>query len=390
MLPQERRPGQSQLLAQRLIDTLMLGRPIAAEVASSWPPGAETLLTTLATREGAASWLYHRLRSAGEHACDPASMMRTRAMEETGALLRVESAATEALGVLRDAGIETILLKGVAYHAIARRYPLIDARSSIDVDLLVSPATAVAAWRALANAGFEMVPTPEFAPREGHHHLSGLWSSQRVPIELHVSTARSRPPAEAWERLRSSAITFEWNRLQVLVPSPTELVWHAVEHSCSHGPVGFMLRQYLPAAALLASPGAVDIELLRERLRTEPLFEAEGALLVAPRVAERWLAIAGALGASSADAGGRGVPPGWGDGYALLSRLLAWRLSVLRVESRLPRLSSYLWESGTRSAMGFGAAPPIRPSAWRYRLQRRALVTLSWATYAIFSSGGWW
>ncbi len=371
-------PGDADLVNLLIRALTLEGALREADVASisalSDPAAAE-----LVAREGAATWLHRRLRSSGAGHIEgtlPAAI-RASAIQHAAAALRVDNAAVEALDALRSADIEVVLLKGLAYRAVAREYPFVDARSSFDVDLLVAESAAQGAWNALCAHGFEPAPAPAVAPPPGHHHLPGLWSAQCVTIELHTSTSRGRVPAEAWRRIRTGAQLRAWNGRQVLVPPATELLWHAVEHSCTHGADGFTLKQFLPGVALLSVSGAVDPDEVERRLSSEQLFETSKPLPVHKSVLEHWLSIASAL----ADL--RQRPRSWNGGETLLRRLLLWRLALIRRLPEHSRLYPFLLEQGTRTEMGLAGAYTTTHPALRSRAQHLAVAVLARAMYRL-------
>jgi hypothetical protein len=362
-----------------LIDTLALSGSLPRERTALWAAPAGQAVEELIRLEGAGAWLYRRWRNAGgEGNVGPVhSIVRTHALTEMAATLNVESAAVEALGVLGRAGFEVVLLKGLAYRAAARSYPYLDARSTNDIDALVAPSDGEAAWCALRSAGFTPVPTPAFQRPADHHHLEGLASSSGVTIELHTSTSPTRPPEEAWKRVRGSAERKDWNGMSVLVPSATEMLWHAVEHSFTHGASGFRLRQFLPGAALLAARAPIDVDLIQRRAAADCLQEEDGNRAVSAAAVRQWLAMTGTL------AGPDSLPTPWQGGYDPLWRLLTWRLALLRQLPAASRLKPYLLEQGTRAEVGLHPAYSTSHPSFSHRARYRTLASLSRVAYAL-------
>ena len=367
-------------LASLLIDTLTLGPTRADDRSRLWAGPDLRAIERLIRVEGAGAWLYRRWREAGTGPAVAAPLhqaIRTTALAELGVALHVESAAAEALEILTRAGFELVLLKGLAYRAAAPSYPYLDARSTSDMDILVAPGEGEHAWQALRDAAFVPIPHPLLPTPREHHHLEGLHSSRGVTIELHTSTSPTRPPEEAWMRLRGSAVRTRWNGMSVFVPSATEMLWHAVEHSLTHGAEGFRLRQFLPAAALLAARAPVDVDQIQHRVTAERLRESHENRLVSSAAIGQWLAMASAL------AGDDALPLPWSGGNETLWRLLSWRLSLLQ---RLPiesRLQPYLLEQGTRAEVGLSPRYSTSHRLFGNRARYRAMATLSRLAYGI-------
>ena len=165
--------------------------------------------------------------------------------------------------------------------------------------------------------------------------------------------------------------------MSVLVPSATEMLWHAVEHSFTHGAAGFRLRQFLPGAALLAARAPVDVELIQHRAASDRLREEDGNHAVSAAAVRHWLAMTGAL------AGPEALPTPWQGGRDPLWRMLTWRLSVLR---RLPagsRLKPYLFEQGTRTEVGLHPVYSTSHPSLGHRARYRTLASLSRLAYAL-------
>jgi hypothetical protein len=363
-----------------LMETLRLGDVPSATLMAHWAAPMDMACEELIRSEGVAAWLYRRWREAPatQSSSRPFdSRIRVQAMTETATALRVEAAAAEALGVLQRAGFEPVLLKGLAYRAASQSYPYLDTRATIDVDLLIAPGQGEHAWTALRDAGFVPTPPPDFPTPPGHHHLEGLWSDHRVVVELHTSTSSAHTPSEAWRRMRGSAEVREWSGVQVLVPSATELLWHAMEHSFTHGAAGFSLRHILPGTALLAAQSRVDLDLIRHRVTTERVREGHERRAAMPRSLTRWLAMAAAL------AGPVQIPNGWRGGADRLWRLLSWRLKLLRNPTASWRLRPYLAEQGTRAELALRWKSDSSEASVSYGARYVALASFSRLTYVL-------
>ncbi len=322
-------------------------------------------MASLVAYEGAAVWLYRRLRATGAIEAVPdefVAELKRQAFLATGIGMRIEEAAVEVLQILARARIPVVLIKGIARKALARQYPYLDARATSDVDLLVEESRVHVAFSLLCSLGYV-----EAKPGSAvHHHLPPLWNEHRVAVELHWSTARWTSPATAWKRATEQGLELEWRGLQVRTPSPTELAWNAAYHAVTPSEsivVGFRLQHFLEAAALEAGAAGIDWELLWHRAAREMIAEPESRESLPPHLIRRWMSSARALGSSgSIPAGVNGLD---------LPALLGWRLLVLRSRKRLGRaLSDRFMEEGPRTLIG----APIEKSPdvfWPKRLRRR-------------------
>lgn len=348
-----------------LIDTLRLPGSEPDNLAARWKNVPTAGLASLVAYEGAAVWLYRRLRATGAIESVPgefAAELRRQAMEAAGLGMQIEEAAVEVLQLLTRAGLPVVLIKGMARRALARRYPYLDARPTCDVDLLVEESRVREAFSLLRSSGYV-----EAKPGSAvHHHFPPLWNEHRVAVELHWSTARWTSSATAWKRATEGGQELEWRGLQVRTPSPTELAWNAAYHAVTPSEsivVGFRLQHFLEAAALEAGAAGIDWESLWHRAAREMIAEPESRESLPPHLIRRWMSSARALGSCEP------ILP-WGKGIDL-SALLGWRLLVLRSRERLGRaVSDRFMEEGPRTLIG----APIESShnvIWPKRLRRR-------------------
>lgn len=195
----------------------------------SWPAVA-----VLAGHERAASVLRDRLRRLG----DGPEVERGLAALEPAArvwefrLHHLEARLLELLDALSEAGIEALLLKGsgLAFSI----YPGFTARPMWDLDVLVTPEQAAAAWALSQAHGWawrsEAYPAESYA---GHHHLPPLddEAGTGARLEIHTEPSQTESPfgltaAELWRDAR----TVERDGRRVTVPSPS----HQVVHACVH------------------------------------------------------------------------------------------------------------------------------------------------------------
>jgi hypothetical protein len=329
-------------------------------------------LMALLRYEDGSLWLYQRLQQTHAWAALPKSLqedLRARALEAAAIGLRVDEEARSVLARLSRAGIPAILIKGVARRALAARYPLLGARLTRDVDLLLPSAELPAAFELLRGAGYE----PAERAFEAAPHLPPLWNERRVAVELHGSSSLRVPASLAWARATAGGLEVDWDGLPVRTPSPTELLWQAAQHALSRSfAEGFRLRNFLEAAALLAGGAPIDWEEIAERLRAEPAHDPASGHPVPASVLTAW------LGAGRALAGA----PCPRTPFDLVA-LLEWRLLVLSSRERLgPRMAERLLEEAPRVLAGAPpAGPPAGVAGWR-RLRRPASAWIARGAFA--------
>jgi hypothetical protein len=134
-----------------------------------------------------------------------------------------------AVSLLNEAGIEPVLLKGVAYLA-ASVYPDPAARYLTDIDLLVPAERMAAAVEILAAHRFERDERDAFG--DFRHHHAPLHRTGSPDIELHHALGLDR-----WQRLLSAAEVIaraaphRLGALRVRIPCPEHLLVHLIAHS---------------------------------------------------------------------------------------------------------------------------------------------------------------
>lgn len=136
------------------------------------------------------------------------------------------------LAALDAEGIRVILLKGAALACTV--YPSFRERPMEDLDLLVEPEHAQAAWRAAVELGWVPALPGGFEPFYGdHQHLCPLNDGQStgLGLELHTRLFPTRNPfALTIEELWTDARELRLGAVRTYVPS----VPHAALHLCVH------------------------------------------------------------------------------------------------------------------------------------------------------------
>jgi hypothetical protein len=174
--------------------------------------------------------LYYRLQQNGvDLEKDLRSYLRTARARE---LLRTESVrriCERALRSLRTAGMEVIVLKGMAAAEIL--YPEPSLRHCHDLDLLLTRDQVPAALEVLGGSGFEgsSAPYGTGAGSSWVQHPSGF------PIGLHTSLYRIPPWNKGIDEARNSAVPADIAGCQVQVLSWEEMLVHVCCHGITSG-----------------------------------------------------------------------------------------------------------------------------------------------------------
>jgi hypothetical protein len=319
--------------------------------------------------EGAEIWLFLRLRTIGALELIPGSVadrLRELAFEAAALRMQVEAEVAAVVVLLEAAAVPVILIKGAARRALAGRYPYLDARGTLDVDLLVPADRSAAAEAALLADGYKVAVEPKGEGASRHHHLPPLHKG-RVTVELHESTSVRVSSEVAWTRASAGSEVVEWAGLSVRVPSATELAWNAIAHAMEDQIGGFRLKRFLEVAALVSNGAPVDWKVLQARSITLEAFDPAAGVQDGSAVIRAW--IAAMLTLVAAEQWPSGVKAADFD----LAGLLAWRTAVLQRRRALGRpLTERLLAEGARTFAGMPleASPPSASRGGRMR--RRA------------------
>src|SRR5882672_7936786 len=221
-----------------LLETLRLRREWdEARLREAWLKLPIEGLRELVSYEHVTIWLYCRIRELGVGDELPPSfwtwLIRRARVESANGLL-VEAEAMRIAELLRAGGVPAIFLKGIARRLLADRFPYIDARPTIDVDVLLPADQASSVWEDLKKSGYKFATDPNLTPVD-LWHLVPLAGANRVAVELHTSTSREVRPPDAWRRQLFESIVVRRGELDLRVPSPTELLWHSIVHAQNDG-----------------------------------------------------------------------------------------------------------------------------------------------------------
>jgi hypothetical protein len=134
--------------------------------------------------------------------------------------------------LLNQAGLEPVLLKGVAYLATGV-YPDPSERLLRDIDLLLSPGQALQAFDLIQATGYEScVPNPAALVQ---HHYPPLTRVQRVPVEIHHRLGQGDCASFLTaDEIVADSVRLRLGRAIVRVPSPEHLMTHLIMHSQMH------------------------------------------------------------------------------------------------------------------------------------------------------------
>lgn len=330
--------------------------------------------------EGAAVWLQRRLHDGGVSAEHPLrKALRPVAQRQLARALRVDAATGRVLALFVAHQVPVIAIKGPARRIAAGLYPYADARSTTDVDLLVEGGAAQDAWELLRREGYS--PLPRDAHGAGdHYHLPGLLGPEDVAVELHRSTSRHVSAEEAWARQATGGDEVMWQNVACRVPSPTELLWHAVTHSFVDESLGLRLRNFLDGAVIIASGRTLAWDTIRQRIAAGEVHHGDEGSAAPPARVHRWLATA-------AEFAGQPIPDDFlRDGTIPLARLLTWKHAVLGSPIR-GAARSRLLDEAVRVEAGLGCIPPYHTDRWPVRLRRRLAASVARAGYLGWRAG---
>lgn len=314
--------------ARLLLDTLRFhGAPPPERLAEGWAEADVRGLPELIAFEGCAIWTYRRLRQLGVMGAidrDLAEWLTSQTSEETARNLLIDAEVQAVAAVLQRLEVPAVFMKGVARRLAAERYPLADARSTSDVDLIVPADRAWELWHELRRLGYERTKLTK-PPRPEHHHLPALWSERRVGVEIHTTHAQRMSPEESWRRHHALASDIVRHGRTYRVPSATELFWSGTAHALRIPDIAFLLIRLLDAATVWASDEPVDWREIARRLDSKEIVDSVAA--------SAWLGAAATLA-------GAAIPPEL-EGRVVaydLGRELDLRLGVLR---RVPVLARW-------------------------------------------------
>lgn len=192
------------------------------------------LLATLAVREHATIALNRcvsRVRNeAAPPPVDPAmlSSLAAGALRHELRLVVQDQVIDALLTVFSDAGLDVVLLKGLAFQkafCVSSRD-----RPSGDMDILLTPAEADRAWRLAQENGWQIhgeFPVEQYAR---HHHLPPLVDKIGLRLEIHTRLlSEPNPYGFDPDSVRRNARPLA-DRPGVLVPNPEDLLLHAAIH----------------------------------------------------------------------------------------------------------------------------------------------------------------
>jgi hypothetical protein len=208
-----------------LIAAALTGSPEAKGSDWDWD---ETI--RIAACEDVLPSLYRRLSAPADISDALDGIHELNTQRNTQLLAEVESLAV----MLNQAGIEPVLLKGVAY-LITGVYPDPADRFLHDIDFLIGPAQGERAFETIRRDGYEpYVPNPTAYVL---HHYPTLTKLHRVPVEIHKSLTHGSGAAllTAEEVVERSA-PVRLGAAIVRIPVPEHMMTHLVVHSqMQHG-----------------------------------------------------------------------------------------------------------------------------------------------------------
>jgi hypothetical protein len=150
-----------------------------------------------------------------------------------GANLAIEAATLEVVRALEHAGVRSIVLKGPSL--IRWLYADEGARSSTDVDVLVSPRDFDRAEEVLAGLGFEL-HSLEGIPHDRPWNAHGWHGPRGIDVDLHRALVGvGTSPEDAWQVLRAEVEAMSMDATRVEVLGPIARALHVALHAAQHG-----------------------------------------------------------------------------------------------------------------------------------------------------------
>jgi len=357
--------------AEVLLETLRLrSQWDATRLREAWLRIPINGLRELVSYEQVTIWLYCRIRELGVGDELPPSfwtwLIRRARVESANGLL-VEAEAMRIAELLHSGGVPAIFLKGIARRLLADKFPYIDARSTVDVDVMLPADQATSVWEDLKKSGYNFAADPTLTPVD-LWHLIPLAGANKVAVELHTSTSREVRPPDAWRRQMFDSTVVRRGELELRVPSATELMWHAIAHAQNDGVKVWRLRYFQDAAVLMTDDNLIDWEVIAERLKSSEIHDRT--------VSMRWLTAAAHLAGRPLPATLAPIPKS----FPVL-RMLRWRLAVLNRTAERPRLLEKLLEEGDRAELALPMQEQVAGIGPAQRIRRRAATVVARAIY---------
>lgn len=181
--------------------------------------------------------------------------------------------AAEALGTLREAGIETLVIKGASLALLS--YGDVGVRPMDDIDVLVPLERAAEAIAALSGAGWSPDHEDPLAWTQVHHSL-GFAGPGQGNVDLHwFSLWQPADDARLWR----AAVPLELAGARTLAPRAEDQLLLACVHGTPWSPLP-PFRWIADAVTVIRSAGEeLDWELLVAEARRRRLTVAVGAAL---------------------------------------------------------------------------------------------------------------
>lgn len=187
-----------------------------------------------------------------KHVADRLSL---RWMQQAHACTVRTNVVAGVVDVLREAGIEPLILKGAALAHLVYPDPVL--RPMRDVDLLVPRVDLAPALERLAACGFSAGGPP--LPADHHHApaMSTTVEGVTITIELHHGLFQPTPFLRqvAYEDVLARAQSFTWQERRVMTLSREDMLWHVYAHA-------FAINVTRPAIRLIS---VADLTILTER-----------------------------------------------------------------------------------------------------------------------------
>ena len=220
------------------------------------------MLHEVAFKHGLHLLLYHRLKEAGLLMVMPESCreyLREHFLAVTARNMKILHHAGKILQVLRNHGVEVIVLKGL--YLVENIYPSIGLRVFGDVDLLLRRADVDGGLELLRSLGYQL--STWYDPQDPNRdikHLPPLIKEDAPMVELHWNILEEDAPFDIriddlWSRAQPVKVA----GVDILAPGIEDLILHlAIHASYQHGFRGGIRPLYDIAAVLQKWQGQVQ------------------------------------------------------------------------------------------------------------------------------------
>lgn len=173
--------------------------------------------------------------------------------------------AERMLGLFQEAGIQTLVLKGVGLALTV--YPKPELRPLSDLDVLVTTSDAPQAIELLKSKGF-LLPIQSSAPHlqgfqglfRSHHAHSFQRPTEPLSIDLHVRLHSPVPSLVLTRRMLAMSRPLNIGKANTSVAQPAEQMFHAILHGTRGSHLSSSTVRWAADAAMIRTAHDADID----------------------------------------------------------------------------------------------------------------------------------